>query len=121
MFSRSQQFANVLRRHVTAARPLHRSVGRPYSDEANKAQAAAQQTRVKGAGTLFDRIIAKDIPATIIYEDDRCLAFDDIAPQAPVHFLVIPKVDVVDMVENSSAQHEGVCRYANEQNSFFSQ
>jgi histidine triad (HIT) family protein len=43
------------------------------------------------ATTIFDKIVAKEIPAEIIYEDDRCLAFRDINPQAPVHFLVIPK------------------------------
>lgn len=41
--------------------------------------------------TIFDKIIAKEIPADIVYEDDRCLAFRDISPQAPVHVLVIPK------------------------------
>ena len=41
--------------------------------------------------TIFEKIISKDIPATIIYEDDTSLAFRDINPQAPVHFLVIPK------------------------------
>jgi histidine triad (HIT) family protein len=41
--------------------------------------------------TIFDKIIAKEIPATIRYEDDDVLAFDDIQPIAPVHVLVIPK------------------------------
>ena len=41
--------------------------------------------------TIFDKIISKEIPASIIYEDDDVLAFNDINPQAPVHFLVIPK------------------------------
>lgn len=41
--------------------------------------------------TLFDKIVSKEIPADVIYEDEECLAFRDIAPQAPVHFLVIPK------------------------------
>lgn len=41
--------------------------------------------------TIFDKIIAKQIPADIIFEDDKCLAFNDINPQAPTHFLVIPK------------------------------
>ncbi len=41
--------------------------------------------------TIFQRIIAREIPATIVYEDDQCLAFRDINPQAPVHILVIPK------------------------------
>ncbi|MEM6329217.1 MAG: histidine triad nucleotide-binding protein [Planctomycetota bacterium] len=41
--------------------------------------------------TIFDKIIAKEIPAEIVYEDEHCLAFRDIAPQAPVHVLMIPK------------------------------
>jgi histidine triad (HIT) family protein len=41
--------------------------------------------------TLFGKIIRKEIPAKIIYEDDLCLAFRDIKPEAPVHILVIPK------------------------------
>ena len=40
---------------------------------------------------LFCKIIAGEIPATKLYEDEDVLAFRDIAPQAPVHFLVIPK------------------------------
>lgn len=41
--------------------------------------------------TIFTKIINKEIPAEIIYEDDLALAFNDINPQAPIHFLVIPK------------------------------
>ena len=41
--------------------------------------------------TIFDKIIAKKIPADIIYEDEWVLAFKDINPQAPIHVLVIPK------------------------------
>jgi galactose-1-phosphate uridylyltransferase len=41
--------------------------------------------------TIFGKIAAKEIPSDIIFEDDKCLAFRDVAPQAPVHFLVIPK------------------------------
>jgi histidine triad (HIT) family protein len=41
--------------------------------------------------TVFQKIIDKEIPAKIVYEDDRCLAFHDIAPQAPTHVLIIPK------------------------------
>ena len=40
---------------------------------------------------LFCKIIAGDIPSNKVYEDEKCLAFYDIDPQAPVHFLVIPK------------------------------
>ena len=41
--------------------------------------------------TLFSKIIERKIPADIVYEDERALAFRDIAPQAPIHVLVIPK------------------------------
>ena len=40
--------------------------------------------------TVFDAIIRKKVPASILYEDELALAFEDIHPQAPVHFLVIP-------------------------------
>ena len=40
------------------------------------------------------RIIAKDIPADIVYEDDRLIAFNDISPQAPVHVLLVPKIHI---------------------------
>ena len=40
---------------------------------------------------LFQKIIDRQIPANIVYEDDRCLAFRDINPQAPVHVLIIPR------------------------------
>jgi histidine triad (HIT) family protein len=41
--------------------------------------------------TIFDKIIRREIPADILYEDDEVLAFSYVNPQAPVHFLVIPK------------------------------
>ena len=46
------------------------------------------------AETIFTKIINKEIPANIVYEDDLCLAFHDVAPQAPTHVLVIPKKDI---------------------------
>ena len=47
--------------------------------------------------TIFQKIINKEIPADIIYEDDFCLAFRDISPQAPTHFLMIPKKEIVNI------------------------
>jgi histidine triad (HIT) family protein len=44
--------------------------------------------------SIFTKIIAREIPAQIIYEDGACLAFRDIHPQAPVHFLVVPKKEI---------------------------
>ena len=48
---------------------------------------------------IFCRIVAGDIPAKKIYEDDDVLAFHDLHPVAPVHFLVIPKVHIASMAE----------------------
>jgi histidine triad (HIT) family protein len=44
--------------------------------------------------TLFEKICDKEIPATLVYEDDRCVAFRDISPQAAVHILVVPRKPV---------------------------
>ena len=52
--------------------------------------------------TIFTKIINKEIPADIVYEDDLCLAFKDISPQAPVHLLVIPKKPLVSLIESTS-------------------
>lgn len=41
--------------------------------------------------TIFEKIIAREIPAKIIWEDDDALAFHDVNPQAPVHILIVPK------------------------------
>ncbi|NXA76605.1 HINT1 protein, partial [Thryothorus ludovicianus] len=64
------------------------------ADEISKAQAARP-----GGDTIFGKIIRKEIPANIIYEDEQCLAFHDISPQAPTHFLVIPKKPIVRLSE----------------------
>jgi histidine triad (HIT) family protein len=44
--------------------------------------------------TIFSKIIAREIPARIVYEDELCLAFHDVNPQAPVHILIIPKKEI---------------------------
>ena len=51
--------------------------------------------------TIFSKIIAREIPADILHEDDLCLAFRDINPKAPTHFLVIPKKEIVSLAELS--------------------
>lgn len=51
--------------------------------------------------TIFSKIIKREIPADIIYEDDLALAFRDVHPQAPVHFLVIPKKPIVKLSEST--------------------
>ena len=53
--------------------------------------------------TIFDKILAREIPADIVYEDDQVLAFKDIAPRAPVHYLIIPKQRIATLNDASSA------------------
>lgn len=60
------------------------------ADEEASAKVAAANAD-SGGPTIFDKIIAKEIPSSVVYEDERVLAFRDINPQAPVHVLVIPK------------------------------
>ena len=52
--------------------------------------------------TIFEMIIDREIPADIVYEDDLCICFRDIAPQAPVHLLVVPKKRIVRVAEASA-------------------
>jgi len=47
--------------------------------------------------SIFKKIIDKEIPATIVFEDDRCIAFNDVEPKAPVHILLIPKKEIVSI------------------------
>jgi len=53
--------------------------------------------------TIFSKIIAKEIPADIVFEDDLVLAFKDINPQAPVHILIIPKKEIATANDVSQA------------------
>ena len=55
--------------------------------------------------TIFGKIIRREIPADIIYEDDIALAFRDVNPQAPVHILVIPKQPLPKLADAESQDH----------------
>lgn len=55
--------------------------------------------------TIFSKIINREIPADIIYEDELALAFKDINPKAPVHILVIPKKRITRLSECESEDH----------------
>ena len=57
--------------------------------------------------TLFTKIIAREISADIVYEDEDCLAFRDIAPQAPVHVLVIPK-EPIESIDASTDEQQAL-------------
>jgi histidine triad (HIT) family protein len=55
--------------------------------------------------TIFGKIIRKEIPANIVYEDDLAIAFTDINPQAPVHILIIPKKTIAKLSDAESHDH----------------
>lgn len=78
------------------------SVLQAMSDEVEKAKAANPAEK-----TIFQKILDKEIPCKFIHEDDRCVAFDDVAPQAPTHFLVIPRKPI-SMMEKAGDDDEGV-------------
>ena len=59
------------------------------------------------ADTIFTKIINKEIAADIVYEDDLCLAFKDVNPQAPVHILLIPKKPL-DTLSNAQAEDQAL-------------
>lgn len=56
--------------------------------------------------SLFEKIVAREIPASIVYEDDLVLAFHDIKPQAPVHVLLIPKKPIPRIGEAHPEDHK---------------
>ena len=56
--------------------------------------------------TIFGKIIRKEIPANIVYEDEHCLGFRDITPQAPTHILVIPKKPIPKLAEATAEDRE---------------
>jgi histidine triad (HIT) family protein len=56
---------------------------------------------------LFCRIARKEIPATLIFEDEHCVAFRDINPQAPVHVLVIPRAHIASLNDATEAAAVG--------------
>lgn len=56
--------------------------------------------------TLFEKIIAREIPSQIVYEDDLVFAFNDIAPKAPTHVLIIPKKPISRIAEATPADHQ---------------
>lgn len=58
--------------------------------------------------TIFEKIIRKEIPAKIVYEDDLCLAFHDVNPQAPVHVLLIPKITEIDRLSHALPEHQNL-------------
>ena len=56
--------------------------------------------------TIFTKIIAGELPADIVYEDDEVMAFRDISPQAPVHVLIVPRVEIATVNDIQPNQAE---------------
>lgn len=54
--------------------------------------------------TIFEKIIAREIPSKIVWEDDDAIAFEDVNPQAPVHVLIVPKKVIPRLAEATDAQ-----------------
>jgi histidine triad (HIT) family protein len=57
--------------------------------------------------TIFSKIIGREIPADIVYEDELCLAFRDVAPQAPMHILLIPK-EPISQLNLAQTEHQAL-------------
>jgi histidine triad (HIT) family protein len=85
-----------------------RSMSSTISEVEAAAIAASTDPAVNpNATTFFDKLVSKQIPANIIFEDDVCMAFRDINPQGPVHFLVIPKDKVgLNRLSNAREDHK---------------
>src|SRR5688572_22750587 len=58
------------------------------------------------AKTVFKKIIDREIPADIVYEDDQCMAFRDIDPRAPTHIVVIPKKEIASVADISDSDEQ---------------
>ena len=104
--NRSGQFSLgvIVRRNLFALRTQserERSRGQVEFDEARGARHAGGMSK-----TLFEKIIAREIPAQIVFEDDLVCAFRDINPQAPTHVLIVPKKPIPRIAEAKPEDHQ---------------
>ena len=92
----------------TSSRILSRSIVNMSGEVDAALKASSTDPAINpNAPTFFDKLISKEIPSKIIYEDDQCLAFTDINPQGPVHFLVIPKdKDGLNRLSSAKEHHK---------------
>ena len=87
-------------RHCTNRRPDWRAVahaGSPLPGQSAACYTAGKEGTAVAEKTIFKRIIDREIPAKIVYEDEHCLAFEDIHPAAPTHLIVIPKKEIASV------------------------
>lgn len=110
----SYQSAGIYQLPRSLARSSFVSSTRPSSLKMSELDAAAIAASSDpavnpAAPTFFDKLVAKEIPASILYEDDQCMAFSDINPQGPVHFIVIPKnKDGLNRLSNVREDQKGL-------------
>lgn len=111
----SSRLIRKQRRSFQALKHIHSSsilsLSKMSSDEVDAASIAASTDPAinPAAPTFFDLLISKKVPSKIIYEDDLCMAFHDINPQGPVHFLVIPKEkDGLNRLSNAREDQKGM-------------
>jgi len=90
---------------LVCARPLFTTRLPLRCDEVSRAASASSSPAA--SPTIFDRILDGSIPASVVYEDEHCLAFRDVSPQAPTHVLVIPKRRV-RMLSETGPEDEGL-------------
>ncbi|XP_026316339.1 histidine triad nucleotide-binding protein 1 [Hyposmocoma kahamanoa] len=64
------------------------------------------QSAEPGGDTIFGKILRKEIPAKFVYEDDQCVAFRDVNPQAPTHILVIPRKPIPQLSKAEDADEQ---------------
>ena len=56
--------------------------------------------------TIFEKIINRELPSNILYEDEKCIAIEDIAPKAPIHILIIPKIPIRKLSEAKKSDQD---------------
>eukprot|EP00252_Welwitschia_mirabilis_P019712 TRINITY_DN463_c0_g1_i1.p1 TRINITY_DN463_c0_g1~~TRINITY_DN463_c0_g1_i1.p1 ORF type:complete len:158 (-),score=29.76 TRINITY_DN463_c0_g1_i1:350-823(-) len=90
----------VLASHLRVSNSIHM---------ASEKEAALSATPDDNTPTVFDKILNKEIPSTVVYEDEKVLAFRDIAPQAPTHVIIIPKVkDGLTRLSKAEERHRDI-------------
>ncbi|XP_017780870.1 PREDICTED: uncharacterized HIT-like protein Synpcc7942_1390 [Nicrophorus vespilloides] len=78
------------------------------AEKENEMVKALREAKKNQSGrNIFDSIVEKQIKVDVLYEDDHCMAFKDVNPQAPTHFLVIPKTRI-QMLEQATDEHESI-------------
>jgi HIT domain len=111
-FSLSTPFAYTGRRSLSAIRATTGKLKMADEIEAARIAASTDPAINPAAPTFFDKLIKKEIPTNILYEDDLCMAFSDINPQGPVHFLVIPKKkDGLNRLSNAREDQKAILVY----------